>query len=358
MKVAIVGTGLIAGTHAQALGRIGQQLTMVVGSTEERARAFAENWGVAHASKHFDDALAADVDCLHICTPPHLHYAMVKQALLAGKHVVCEKPLTLRGSEAKELDSLAREKGLLSAVNFNVRFYEACSQARNLVASGQLGPLRLIHGSYLQEFHMLPAEYSWRYNDAVSGKMRAVTEIGSHWIDLVRFWTGLEVEAVSATLGRFLPVRMLEDGVMNLPGHNGKPLLVNSEDAAAVTLRLSEGVMGSMLLSEVSAGRVNSLSLEVDGDAGAVWWNSQNPGQLCRSMGKMKGESRLTHAFSGGFPDTFITFFEKVYMALQCGDLGEKNEFATFCDGWRNAAVCDAIWESDQNASAWTAVEG
>ena len=359
MKIAIVGCGNIANVHAKALGQLGQTLALAVGTDPSRAAAFGKKWGAKETSVHMEDALAPDIDVIHICTPPALHYEMVKQALAAGKHILCEKPLALTAAEGKELADIAKQKGLLGAVNFNSRFHEACVQAKALIHSPGFGPIHFLHGCYLQEFHLLPADYMWRYDGKLARPMRAVTEIGSHWIDMARYWSGLEVEAVSAAFGYFQPDRVLVEKTMYAPGNDGEgeTVRIDSEDAAVATFRFSGGALGSMVLSEVSSGRSNYLSMEVSGTKGAVWWNSEDPYRLNQSAGKSFGHNTRVNAFGGGFPDTFSAFFTKVYGALSAGyDPDASADYPTLEDGYRNAAVCEAIYQSAHNQSAWTQV--
>ncbi len=266
MRTAIVGCGFIGNVHAQAVRELGHTLALVVDSSEQKARDFAGHWKVDHYGVDFSRALDDEIQCIHICTPPALHYSMAKDALLAGKHVICEKPLCLNPEEGKELLKIAQENHLVNAVNFNVRFHDACRPARDYISSPDFGKICLIHGSYLQEFHALPGEYSWRYKPEFAGQMRATTEIGSHWIDLARYWTGLEIAEVSADFGKFAPDRFIEDGLMIAePIGKSKHLRVESEDAASISIRFSNGAIGNLLLSEVSHGRNNLLSIEVTG---------------------------------------------------------------------------------------------
>lgn len=356
MKVAIVGTGNIANTHAQALGLLRQDVVLAVNHRAEAAAAFAVRWGIPRSSTQLQEALAPEIDCIHLCTPPALHYADALRILQAGKHLICEKPLCLSAYQARELMELAKAQGVLAAVNFNVRYHDACQKAKQYIDEGQLGPVQLVHGSYLQEFHLLPAEDSWRYRPALAGAMRAITEIGSHWVDLVRFWTGLEVEAVSALLGRFAPRRDLKDGVMYPPGTSGGQVVeVDSEDAACILLRLSSGAIGSVVLSEVAAGRSNALSLEVAGPRGSLWWCSEEPEKLNTAQ-KHGGVTTHTNAFAGGFAGSFQAFFAQVYAALEDGSYTASPTWPSFYDGYMNAAVCEAIWQSDQNHAAWIPV--
>ena len=181
-QAAIWGAGGIAQTHAMALRAVGIPIRTVVSHSEAGARAFAEQWGIPQWSTDPAALLDESIGSVHVCTPPGLHYEMVRFLLEHGRHVLCEKPLCLDPDEAGELAQLAREKGLACAVNLNVRFHPACQEAKARVADPAFGPVFLVHGAYLQEFHALPAPYGWRYDEAVGGTMRAVTEIGTRWI--------------------------------------------------------------------------------------------------------------------------------------------------------------------------------
>jgi len=356
MRIAIIGSGLIAGVHAQALKELGHTIGVVVNANLKSAEAFAGKYGAESFGDDFSRALAEGVDCVHICTPPALHYKAAKAALEAGKHVICEKPMCLEPEEAKELMLLAEEKRLAGAVNFNVRFYDACRQARELVSDPGFGDVFLIHGSYLQEFHALPAEYSWRYKPELAGPMLATTEIGSHWIDLARFWTGLEIMEASANYGILAPERQLSGGMLYKAGKEAKDkIIVTAEDAAVISLRFSNGAIGSLLLSEVSHGRINRLSLEVTGTECSVWWNAEDPYCL-NSSSKAKGTNTRINAFSGGFPNTFKSFFEAVYKDIEKGGPSREPGYPTFHDGYMNSAVCAAIYESAGSNSAWVRV--
>lgn len=351
MKVAIIGTGNIANTHALALRRLEQEICLVVGTSKEKAEAFASKWSIPRYSEDMDAVLSSDAECVHICTPPAMHYEMVKAVLNAGKSVVCEKPFCLKSDETFELYELAKKKNLKGAVNFNVRYHEGCQKAHNMIADKAFGDVHLVHGSYLQEFHVLPAEYMWRYIPSKGGAYRAVTEIGSHLIDLVRFWTGLEITAVSASFGAFNKKRFLKDGMMYEERCEGsEEIIINSEDAASITVRFSNGALGNFLLSEVSHGKSNEVKLEVSSGQNSVWWNSEDPYRLNSASGKFNGVKSDVCAFYGGFPDTFESFFKDIYSS-------DSNNYPSFYDGYKNAAVCEAICQSAENNSVWVEVK-
>ena len=351
MKVAIVGSGFIAHVHAETIKGLGQELVAIISRNEAKAADFAKKWQIPHHGTSIKLAIEKS-DCIHLCTPPIAHYDQAKAILSAGKHLICEKPLTIDASKAKALYDLAQEKGVVAAVNFNVRYHEACQRAKELITQQDFGTIRLIHGSYLQEFHANSDYYSWRYQPAEGGKMRATTEIGSHWIDLVRYWTGLEITAVAANFGNFAPHRFLTiDGMIHPhEKENSKAVVITSEDAATILLRFSNGAIGNLILSEVSHGKMNQLQLEVTGSQQSVWWNNETPYQLYHGE-KNKGVQLTTNPFGGGFEETFKELFKAVYKAIETPN--DTVNYPTFKDGAINAAVCEAIYQSAKHDSIW-----
>jgi predicted dehydrogenase len=355
MNTAIIGCGLIANMHAQAILSLGHQISIAVDHNHTKAEAFAKQYGIEKSSDAFNSCLSDNIDVVHICTPPALHHEMVKTALLAGKHVICEKPLVLENDQAQELIQLAEENKLVHAVNFNVRFYDACKEAKSIIQSNEFGKQLIIHGSYQQEFHIPPAEASWRYQPELAGPMRAVTEIGSHWFDIARYLTGLEIEKVSANFANFSPYRSIENNMLyRAPCENESSFKVNSEDAAVISMQLSNGAIGSVVLSEISHGRSNALSIEIVGENKSIWWNSEMPNQLNQAS-KSKGVTGTQFAFSGAYPETFVSFIKEVYRHIG-NSQDTPNHYPTFRDGLINTAICNAVYESAMNDAAWVTI--
>ena len=212
------------------------------------ARAKAELLGVAKAYGDYRELLALpEVRVVHVCTPNHLHYAMAREALEAGKHVVCEKPLAMEAWQARELVELAERKGLVGAVHFNVRYYPLVRQMKCMVARGEMGRILAIHGSYLQDWLLLDTDYNWRLESKLSGKSRAVADIGSHWMDLIEYVSGLSAVEVFADFATFHPVR--KKPLKPLETYAGKLLspedyvdvAIDTEDYATVLLRFEFG---------------------------------------------------------------------------------------------------------------------
>lgn len=346
-KVGIWGGGGIAHSHVSALRSLGVSIVCVLDANLEMAQAFADQYGIPHAGT--DRSLFVDlgITCVHICTPPHLHFNMVSFLLQSGIHVLCEKPLCLTVDEGTTLVALAEEKGLQCSVDFNVRYHPVCQTMRSMVEQGQLGTLRLLHGSYLQAFHLLPAPYSWRYGDV--SPQRAVSEIGTHWIDLAQWLTGQKVVAVSAVLSNYAPQRTLKDGMMH-PLHTvaGETVTVSNEDSALLHLRFDDNTMASVVLSEVSHGRMNKLSIELTGETQSMWWNSQQPTTL-HTASHTGSVSTSEYPFGdNGFNQTLGHLIADFYL---------HNKAPSVIEGAYITAVCQAIAVSGERNGQWTEVQ-
>ena len=351
MRAAIIGGGFAGNVHADALRACGVELRAVMTTREETARRFAEARQVKRWGTDLEVVLSDDIDAVHICTPPTSHGEYIKAALAAGKRVFCEKPLCFGSEEAYGLAAVAEAGGISCTTSFNVRYHMAVQRARELIQSGEFGRPLLIHGSYLQEFHALPAPYDWRYQTETGGSMRAVTEIGSHWIDTAQYISGRKVEAVSAFFGNFFPERVLEDGWMREAGNptdggDRRIVKVDSEDAACIIFRYEDGAMGSVMLSEISQGRGNRLALEITCERGNLWWNEEENNVLHTAV-KGQGVRSEIFAFGNGFNDTFVALMRNFY---------EGKEVPTFREAAQVAAVCEAAWLSAQQDSRWTEV--
>lgn len=370
--VGVVGTGFIGIVHIEALRRLGIPVVGIVGSSAERARAKADALRLS-VFESFEQMLADPrVTVVHLTTPNYLHYPEVKAAIAAGKHVVCEKPLAITSAESAELLGLAREAGIVHAVNFNIRFYPLCQQARALVQSGEIGTTYIIQGSYLQDWLLLPTDWNWRLEPELGGSLRAVADIGSHWIDLLSFITGQHAEAVMADLHTFIPTR--QKPTRPIDTFTGKevtatetvPQSIHTEDYASILLRFSEGARGVLTVSQVSAGRKNRLSFEIDGARSALAWDSEQPeslwlgrrdapnGILLRDPSLLAPEARATTDYPGGhaegFPDTFKQLYTAVYRAVAAGKPPQEPDYPTFADGHEELLIGEAIARSAQEA--------
>ncbi len=188
--------------------RLGIEVVALAGHGPERTAEKARQFHITRSYGSAEEMIAdLDINVVHITSPNHLHFPHAKAALLAGKHVICEKPLAMNSQESGELVRLAKEKKLVKVVNFNIRYYPLSHQARAMVQNGDLGDVYIVQGSYLQNWLLLPTDWNWRLEPELGGDVRVVGDIGSHWIDLTTFITGLTIESVCADFGTFPPIR-------------------------------------------------------------------------------------------------------------------------------------------------------
>ncbi|MBQ3217050.1 MAG: Gfo/Idh/MocA family oxidoreductase [Oscillospiraceae bacterium] len=351
LGAAILGTGWSAETHARALTEANIEIWAVVGRDPEKTRHFAEKWNIPNYSTDFALLYAPEIDCVHICTPPSGHGEAIRKLLHHNKHILCEKPLCVDAEEAADLAKIAEEKDLVCALGFHFRFYPACQRAKELVNSPDFGRVLLVHGSYLQEFGAEPAEYSWRYEDP----LHAVSEIGSHWLDLAQFISGKQITALSAQFDHLHPQRYQKNGLLFLEADwDREPIEVKNEDAAILSLRFAENIMGAVVLSELSHGRKNALTLEITGEKQSLWWNSEIPDQLTLAQKGKEPETIL-------FPDrSFEAYFKQistVYKDVEKGRRAENAIYADFNAGENNALLCATAKSSAKDHAAWKEIK-
>lgn len=352
MKAAIIGAGFAGNVHAEALRACGVEIAAAVCLAEDEAAAFAKKWGIPKWGKDVALALEEGIDSVHICTPAATHGQLIRRVLAAKKNVVCEKPLCLDAKEAEQLVKLQESSGKACALMLNVRYHMACRRAREVMASGEFGRPVLIHGSYLQEFAAFPAPLDWRYDPKTAGNMRTVTETGTHWLDIAQYISGLKAEAVSAQFGRFHPERILKEGFTYPAGSGveGVPVHVESEDAAIISLRYAQGAVGSLVLSGVSPGRGNYLSLEVTCEGGNLWWNEEENNVLYTAK-KGEGIRKEVFAFGNGFSDTFTDLMRSFYAAVRSG--AQDGDYPKFREGVDICRICCVVYESAVQDAKW-----
>jgi predicted dehydrogenase len=377
IKVGVAGLGFIGPAHIEALRRIpGIEVVAISENNDELAKTKAEQLGIPKYFGSFAELLNENIDCVHICTPNFLHFEMAKAALLAGKHVVCEKPLATTIAEGEELLALANDKGLIHAVHFNIRYYPLVRQMKVMREKGELGEVYSIIGSYLQDWLFYSTDYNWRLEPDLSGKSKAVADIGSHLMDLLEYISGLKITEVMADFKTIHPVRQKPlkpvetfTGKMLQPG-DYEDVSISTEDYATVMLRFNNGNKGVITVSQVSAGRKNRLSLEISGSKQTFAWKSESPNEmwigrrdaanqvLMRDPSLFDKESAALISFPGGhnegFPDTSKQMFKEVYENIRIGTM-EGAKFPTFEDGLRELILCESILESNEK-QCWVKV--
>ena len=375
---AVIGAGFIGKIHVEALKRLGVPITGVLGSNPEKSELLRQELALGKAYQNYDEVLADEsVQVVHLAVPNVLHFDMAQQALKAGKHVMCEKPLAMNAEETSQLVALAKETGLAAGVCFNTRFYPLNFEANSIVHRGDLGKVFSIVGSYQQDWLLYETDYNWRVLAEHSGPMRVVADIGSHWIDLVCFITGLKVEAVCADLQTIHPVRKRPVGeVETFAGKQAsdqgyEDIDIDTEDTGGILFRFEGGARGVLWVSQMTAGRKNSLRYEISGTQSALAWDSETPNELwighrSRSNERLirdpsmmaENASRFADYPGGhneGFPDTFKQCFRAFYDAINSGDPA-NHLYPTFEDGHHEVALGDAILQSHRE-QAWVSLK-
>jgi predicted dehydrogenase len=251
-------------------------------------------------------------------------------------------------------------------VNFNIRYYPLNQHVAAFVRDGGVGTVRLVTGQYLQDWLLYDTDWNWRLQPDRGGALRAVGDIGSHWLDLTTFLTGLRVEAVMADLVTFIPVRHQPSGPVETfsteRAAETVPIEIETEDVATILLRFAGGARGSVAISQLSAGRKNSLRYEIDGSSDAVAWDSEQPDQLwighrdrpnevlLRNPALMndlgRAAARLPGGHVEGFADTFGALFSAIYEDVVAGRPSASPAYPTFADGHDEMLVGDAVAES------------
>ena len=361
---AVIGTGFIGTVHVEALRRIGVDVRGVLGSSPGRGVARAAALNVRRAYASLDELVAdASVQVVHVTSPNHLHVPQASAILAAGKHVVCEKPLAMTAAESATLVAQAQASGLINAVNFNIRFYPLHQHVRDSIAAGDLGAIRLVTGHYFQDWLLHETDWNWRLEPDKGGALRAVGDIGSHWLDLMAFVAGQPIVSVIADLATFVTVRQQPAGrvetfsIERATDVVARP--IGTEDVATILLRFANGARGSVAVSQISAGRKNSLQWEIDGSDGAAAWDSETPDHLwlghrdrpnelfLRNPALMGPAGRAAAALPGGhiegFGDTFGALFRAIYADVAAGRANPDPPYATFADGHDEMLVNDAI---------------
>ncbi len=369
LKTAVVGAGFIGPVHVEALRRLGVTVTGILGCDDNESQSAKEALGLPKAYSSIDDVLADEsVDAVHLAVPNVLHYPFAKKVVQAGKHVMCEKPLAMNSEETGELVELAKSAGVAAAVCYNIRYYPMNLQARAMAAQGDLGEIYAINGCYIQDWLLYDTDYNWRVLAEQGGELRAVSDIGTHWMDLVLSITGLEVESVFADLNTVHKVRKRPTGeVKTFTGKKAaevatEPIEITTDDYGCIMFRFTNGARGSLNVSQINAGRKNTLRYEIAGAKCSVAFSSETPNELWIGYRNKPNEcfardpsllADLPAGFTNypgghneGFPDAFKQCFRSFYQYIAAGDFSAMPLFPTFAEGHREVILCEAILKS------------
>lgn len=382
IKVGIIGTGFIGPTHIEAIRRLGFiEVVALAETSQEQAETKAAEFGIPLAYGDYREMLKNDeIQVVHNCTPNHVHFAINKDIILAGKHVISEKPLAMNSEESAELLALAKTKDIVHGVNFNYRQHASVQNLCAMISNGDLGKVNLVHGSYLQDWLLYESDFNWRLAPEVGGKSRAIADIGSHWCDTVQYVTGKKIVEVFADLATVIPVRKKATSgsntfsTANHEEQEYEDVPINTEDYASVLVRFEDHSRGVFTVSQVSAGRKNRLSFEIDASKSSVFWNQEEPEKLwighrdkpneilLADPSLFSSEAKTAIHYPGGhnegWPDALKNMMLNFYSFVreERSLKSDKPNFATFEDGHLSMCITDAILESHQQQK-WVKVK-
>ena len=376
--VAVVGAGFIGPVHVEALQRAGLNVVGILGVDDAETSRAAKQLNLYRAYSDYEEILTDPaVNAVHLATPNRLHYEMTKKALNAGKHVMCEKPLAMNSTESAELVELAAKSGLVAGVNYNIRFYPLCLEAADMVHRGDVGELFSVCGSYVQDWLFYDTDYNWRVLAEEGGELRAIADIGTHWLDLIATITHRKVESVCADLSTVYPTRKRPLGEVetfkDATDVKREEVAISTEDYGCLMMRFEGGGRGCLWVSQVTAGRKNCLRYELSGSKCSLSWCSERPNELWighrdrPNENLIRDPSLVSDAASShisypgghneGFADTFKQNFRAFYGYIAAGDFSAKPTFATFAAGHREILLCEAIIQSHRQ-NRWVDVKG
>ena len=387
MRVGIIGTGFIADVHAAALRAAGQDIVAICGNEEAALASFSGKWSITNSYADYRDIPLENLDAVHICTPPNTHYAIAKyfleknlevekspepeknpdleknqelgknrileKNLNIGKNlgknkeklaIVCEKPLCLDIEEGKELLELVEQSGTPFGVCFHNRFYPAIRKMRELLKSGELGRPILLYGAYEQEFHIPPVPYSWRFDVKDGNHLRAVSEIGSHVLDLTHFLLEKPVATFYAAFQNRNKVLFKDKAGMMWDKEDAEklPVPIENEDTAVLNMQLRGGCRVALALSEVSHGKQNHIFLNLICERGRLGWDNDRADLLSFSLEKGSAKE-LSLGMQTGYKDCFREMFSDFYNALA---EGRTSLMATPSEALQNEELCEAFYRS------------
>lgn len=377
IKAGIIGTGFIGPAHVEAARRLGfVEMVALCEANDDLARAKAAALMIPKAYGSVDALLAdKEIEVVHNCTPNHVHFAISKKIMAAGKHVISEKPLAMTTQESKELVALAAKAGVVNAIDFNYRHYPLVQEAKAMVESGKFGDLFHATGSYTQDWLYLATDWNWRLVPEFSGESRAVADIGSHWCDCIQFITGLKIAKVCADFAtihknRMKPKKEVEtySGKMLEPS-DYEAVPITTEDYASVLLEFNNGAHGSFTVSQCFAGRKNRLFYELSGSKCSLVWNQERPNEmwigyrekanevLIKDPSLLSPRARAYAHYPGGhpeaYPDGLKNFMLRVYSYI--AGATTEIDFSTFQDGHEELAIGEAVLASARSKT-WQSV--
>jgi predicted dehydrogenase len=368
-KTALFGTGFVGRVHLEGIRRLGYVQLYAIGEPQiEKAQTLAAEFGAQKVEADYRRILDDPaVEAVHVCTPNALHFPIARDAMQAGKHVICEKPLATSVKEAKDLVKVAADAKRRNCTFHNLRYYPMVQHMRRMREAGELGDILVVQGTYSQDWLLYDTDWNWRLDSKFNGPSRCLADIGSHWCDMAEHVTGQRITSVCGDLNTVHKTRKQPKGpIETFAGKTLKPedyieTPIDTEDFGAVVFRMNGGARGAYTASQVSAGCKNRLSMEIYGSKCSVAWNQERPDELwignrntnnqiiIKDPSLIKPEARsyadLPGGHSEGYDDTFKQVFRRFYKSIE--DPNAAPEYPQFADGLRQLTILEAELESN-----------
>ncbi|WMJ85615.1 Gfo/Idh/MocA family protein [Anaerocolumna sp. MB42-C2] len=372
LRIGVIGTGFIGKQHIEAIRRIpGAEVVAVADSNGEMVKSVSEQLHIPSYYSDYTELLKKkDIDIVHNCTPSALHFEINKAVMKSGKHVYCEKPLTLNTKESEELVQLSKEKGIAAGANFNYRHNAMVQEMHERVKNNSIGEILVVHGQYLQDWLLYDTDYDWRLDPKLGGESRAVSDIGSHCFDTMQYILNKKIISVYANLITVYPIRKRTEKVggtySNQQGKVLEEVSIHSEDVAFIMIKFENGTQGLINLSQVGAGKKNGLSVTISGSTASLEWEQERPDKLWvghrdsgneeiyASSGFLTGAAKRYALLPNGHPlgwtDALKCAIQSFYEAILHDTYQEdKQNYATFADGHYIMKLVEACLISSQH---------
>jgi len=377
IKVGLIGTGYIGPVHLDALVRMGGlQVKTIIDVNAQLAEKAAAEFNVPHSGTDFRQVIEdSEIDVIHNCTPNKYHFEITKAALEAGKQVLSEKPLAMTLEQAEQLVELAEKKRAVTGIDFCYRYYPVVQEMAARVRRGDAGAIRMVSGSYLQDWLSREIDWTWRLLRSESGESNITADLGSHWFDLIQFVTGLKVEQVIGDLATLIPVRKRPKRQVlafeKVDEVESEEVEVELEDYSSILFRLSGGVPGSFTTSQVCAGRKSDTEFQIYGSKCSYAWNHKEATRLWIGHRDKANEilienptlqdpssaryATLPAGHPLGYRDAVLNLFRDYYGAVEKGGGGSEIR-PTFKTGFEEMKILEAVLASHKKRG-WAEVK-
>lgn len=382
VRYGIVGAGFVGPHHIEAVRRLGfVEVVALAGSNLESARRKAQQLHVPKAYGSYQELVDDPaIDVVDIATPTWLHHPVAMAAIANGKHVIVDKPLAMTSGQAREMRDAAQTAGVVNAVTFNYRYHPVVQHAKAMIANGEVGHIRFVHGQYLQEWLLHDTDFSWRLEADKAGAACVIGDAGAHWFDMAEYLTGLRIVRVLADLNTMIKVRkrpLVKSREAFAPVEAGKTedYNVSVDDLSTVLIRFDNGAVGNFFASQICAGHKNDLRIEINGSQASLAWKEElaeqlwighrgEPNQtLVKDPSLLAAAAQPYAALPGGhdegWPDAFKNLMRNILTFIAEGRDPKEADgqlFPRFEEGLRTASIVDAVIKSQQSGNQWVNV--